>query len=147
MKLQEGTWYTHTDDKCCYYITRIHENGKYDAFGLDYKGRWRNNEYFGSETDQNNKRINVATTKEVIEALIKEAKKRYNAGDIVKSLKNNTSLEIANVSNFTNAANSEDELWASGVGLNPKIFYKGKWATKVYVDGKLINQIDNYTMY
>ncbi len=125
-ELESGKWYKiRKNSPVIFFIASI-MNEKIYGFGINYKNEWFNNFY-----DKNfigciiNSKIYVeATDKEVEEALIKEAKRRYQAHQKIKYLDEENKIDDLFGWDLSYANN---QLGASGKNVH-LLFKDGLWA-------------------
>lgn len=133
-------WYKHPNG-LLYFINNECEYGHLYGYGFDNDGGWsvRNddNAFFCAFNSVAKKEITEATPKEVEKAMIEEAKKRYNAGDVIKCLDgvesevNGTDFVFNNNSLFSNG---ERINWGDWFNTSAKVFENGQWATIIEQD-------------
>lgn len=145
--LEVGRWYKNWNCNLLYYITEI--NGAWIVgYGFE-RGKWitpeeTNNKedcWFDLSEDKLEWAI-PATEKEVEEALIKEAKKRYNDNDLVcsvydKGYSGNIKLDTISVNK------DNTEVWVKSSGYNVQLMEQGKWAE--IIQTKTVELNGNYT--
>ncbi len=128
--LEVGKWYFNNETSD-YLVCFQTEESSYGFFDGEYSNSWT-----FIISDKPNTRL--ATDQEVKDALIQEAQKRYNVGDVVKCLSTGKDKELVDLVYFNNLSNSTDELWSDRAEPeNARIFYNGKWATIVEETYKL----------
>ena len=95
-----------------------------------------------------------ATDKEVEEALIKEAKRKYKVGDRFKCLENGEISRISQLDRFHNSGNYSSRLWSDNVEAptndNSLLYKDGRWAeiieNKLELKGKDVKIEGNRTL-
>ena len=137
VKLEVGKWYTATNDdgdenKCCFFVTKIYGN-KFDAYGFNYKGVYRENStYFGHVVGSVS--YQPASPKTVEQYLRDEAVKKYKVGDKIQPLKDwfygkENDMILDNISESVLENNNLVFVNASSKKYNTCVFKDGQWAT------------------
>lgn len=126
-KIEVGKWYK-VRGGCLFYLSSF-DSGKNKGYGFDSSGDWNDNRgtayYFGYKSDI----IREAKGKEVEEALVSEAKKRYNVGDKLSKIYDDSSRGDRIFSHELTSDHWRNCLWIDNDhGYSSCIFKDGKWA-------------------
>lgn len=126
-ELEVGRWYKNPNRKAIMYFETITNNTCF-GYGFDNSGIWENKlEYFCNNWEP-------ATEKEVEEALVKEARKRYKVGDnIFQDNKIHSITKDLFLSLVWFVGYNTLEGGANGLNDNTVLFNNGTWAEIIQV--------------
>lgn len=137
---QIGKWYKH-EYGSIFCVTSINESGSLYGYGFLKDGSWFS---FIDESSSKCACNNIAkeytteaTSTEVEQALIEEAKRRYKAGDVIKYLDGVESEVKGNSFVFSNNnlfSNGERVNGGDWFNTSAKVFEDGKWANIIEQD-------------
>lgn len=135
-----GKWWTHEVGDIVF-VTHEGCSGSLYGYGIDSFGNWFDRRVEGGFICALNsiakKYTRESTKAEIEEALIKEAKRRYKAGDVVKCLDGveseviGTDFLFNNNNLFLNGERVEGGYWFN---TSAKVFANGQWATIIEQD-------------
>lgn len=119
-KLTVGKWYKFVDNKYNDFLGRVTklEKDRFWYYGFNTGGTYRESDYYGI-----NEVLREATHQEVTEALTKEVKKRYKAGDYVEKIHRFSNKYITG-NNPGIVVDSDYKVWYGGC----VVFKDGKFA-------------------
>ena len=116
-------WYKDSQNEWCMFF----QDGMME-YGFNTHGNWREDiKHFYSPFHSDYK----ATDKEVEQALIKEAKKRYSNGVTIKSDQDGKTYKYNNIVEYWMGSDNDFLIRCDDSLSGQYVFYKGKWATIV----------------
>lgn len=131
-----GKWYNLNRGKCLMFVTGLVTHKEAIGYGFGYTGAWRED---GTRWDI--KGAKEATSEEVEQALIDEAKRRYKVGDRIKSLRNDWVQTIGEMVVEVWSPIKERDYWSVTVVAeedewnkmcsNPTVFKDDQWASVI----------------
>lgn len=154
LKPEIGKWYTLKDspENNVFYVTSVDETGTSYGYGFD-DGVWFNNQEQISTNCACNEvafqsRARLATEKEVKNALINEAKKRYPIGTYLTCLRNwHKDQKLYSNQNKFDLEDKHNQLWEKSAYMRYCVFQNGKWAeivpNEVKVNGYIVTKIND----
>jgi hypothetical protein len=134
--IEVGKWYNLNRGKCLMFVTGLRHYDIVAGYGFYYGGNWQDDgSLWGTDGAAE------ATTEEVRQALIAEAKRRYKAGDMIKSLRNDWVQTIGEMIVNVYSPVKERNYWVVTVVAeenewnemcsNPTVFKDGQWASVI----------------